>query len=388
MLTKTQILIAKIRFPFLKVRFTSYTGTKDEFENFATLPTTFFSMINETSPLVAQWNYKVLCHPLKKDLPLNRLVPIDDLKTRMYLNRRYEDYLESRTTRFQIAPEDSDDWDEVPYQYTYLDDLMGEIPGPNNYPGHIEDDVYGNKVFHYSNKVKGALNVARYHRVYRVKAADAVGRETRRRGFGDANLFVSVTTQEHIPGLEFERCNVFGKKCERWFQRVAYAVPLEVIYLTPLASWNPHNIPHKGDARTPEGQTVYEGPNGQVRRGYPALNKAYNGTNSEVFYRTPLEFFQDESDKDPADTTKDYKCFLNPSDSSSALKLRASGVRIFMPEIPGVGTLRQRYPIVPVSGEGLGVWKELDALKDLVMFPSKFEKIFRNEVLLSEPREP
>ena len=47
----------------------------------------------------------------------------------------------------------------------------------------------------------------------------------------------------------------------------------------------------------------------------------------------------------------------------------SSGVRIFLPNIPGVGVLRTRYPIMPVHGEGSAVWKELNAIKEILMNP-------------------
>ena len=53
----------------------------------------------------------------------------------------------------------------------------------------------------------------------------------------------------------------------------------------------------------------------------------------------------------------------------------ASGVRIFLPNIPGVGILRTRYPIMPVHGEGGSVWKELNALKEIVMNPKAHERM-------------
>lgn len=55
-----------------KIRFTSYTGRKDNSENFAYLPTTIMETVNETTAVFAQWNYRILCHPLKADVPLNR----------------------------------------------------------------------------------------------------------------------------------------------------------------------------------------------------------------------------------------------------------------------------------------------------------------------------
>ena len=53
----------------------------------------------------------------------------------------------------------------------------------------------------------------------------------------------------------------------------------------------------------------------------------------------------------------------------------ASGVRIFLPNIPGIGVLRTRYPIMPVHGEGGSVWKELNAIKEIVMNPAAHERM-------------
>ena len=49
--------------------------------------------------------------------------------------------------------------------------------------------------------------------------------------------------------------------------------------------------------------------------------------------------------------------------------VRAAGHRVFLPEIEGVGVIRQRYPIAPIYAEGNTIWKELEAVKDLVMDP-------------------
>jgi len=65
-------------------------------------------------------------------------------------------------------------------------------------------------------------------------------------------------------------------------------------------------------------------------------------------------------------------------------KCKASGTRIFFPLIPGVGILRQRYPIMPVHGEGSSVWKELEATKDLLLKSKTNGYIFR-EPLHSGP---
>ena len=56
-------------------------------------------------------------------------------------------------------------------------------------------------------------------------------------------------------------------------------------------------------------------------------------------------------------------------------RVMASGVRVFLPNIPGVGVLRTRYPIMPVHGEGSSVWKELNAIKEILMNPKAHEKM-------------
>jgi hypothetical protein len=49
-------------------------------------------------------------------------------------------------------------------------------------------------------------------------------------------------------------------------------------------------------------------------------------------------------------------------------KLQSSGVRIMLPEIPGVpGPVRTRFPIYPLHEEGSTVWKEMEALRRAVM---------------------
>ena len=47
--------------------------------------------------------------------------------------------------------------------------------------------------------------------------------------------------------MQVEKCvKVNGKnKCTTYTQRWSYAIPLEMIYLTRLYNWNPHNIDYK-----------------------------------------------------------------------------------------------------------------------------------------------
>ena len=64
---------------------------------------------------------------------------------------------------------------------------------------------------------------------------------------------------------------------------------------------------------------------------------------------------------------------------------KASGTRIFFPTIPGVGALRQRYPIMPVHGKGSAVWKELEAVKDVILKSKTFGYIFREPLQSGVP---
>ena len=61
----------------------------------------------------------------------------------------------------------------------------------------------------------------------------------------------------------------------------------------------------------------------------------------------------------------------------------SSGIRIVTPDIETVGAVRLRYPIMPVHGEGSGVWKELNALKDMTMHMNRYSTLFEEKPGLS-----
>ena len=65
---------------------------------------------------------------------------------------------------------------------------------------------------------------------------------------------------------------------------MSYAIPLEIVYLTPLLSWNPYNLEFKEGRLA---KTVSAG----GRNGGIAANKAYNGTANRAYFRIPQEFF-------------------------------------------------------------------------------------------------
>ena len=346
-----------------RIRFLSYSGGKHSEENFAYLPKVLINVSSERGLEFAQWTYRIMCHPLKTDLPLNRFRVVDDLKSRLISGLTLEEYAQTRAARFTLNPIDSDDFFEGQHNTDLLEDLMREIPGKDNYGGNLQDVGYLGLA--YDPVSKGPLNTAFYHRKYFVRNKDASGHFLQRRGFSDQNLFMATTSHKKVIGMDFEKCvkpnGICGKSTQRW----TYAIPLEIVYLTPLSNWNPFNIEYKGHATSRKGKTVSE--NG----GNGSLKKPYNGTNNKRFFQTPSWFFSgSEVDPDPADTSRPSGDITYVLDrKGKTRKMVASGHRVFLPNIPGLGVLRQRYPIAPVHGEGSAVWKELEALKDVILRP-------------------
>nr|KAG5705262.1 hypothetical protein BaRGS_010713 [Batillaria attramentaria] len=227
-----------------KIRFTSYTGDKSNKQNFAYLPTTIINVTNG-DPVFAQWNYRILCHPTKSYVERKELKPVESLGVRLAKKKTFDEYTTTRAARYVI--------NSLPYnadhltRYSRLDELMGEIPGLDNYGANITDKVFG--LTKYQLKDETPLNTAYYHRWFRVMENGAMGEKQAHRGYADRNLFVAVTKQPKISpmSVKYNCHNVWTdhqrhNQCETSTQRVSYAIPLEVVYLTPLNAWNPYNI--------------------------------------------------------------------------------------------------------------------------------------------------
>ena len=116
-----------------KIRFTSATGRKNRFENFAYLPTTIIELVNGTLPRFAQWNYRIMCHKLNRTVSLAKLRPVDDISPRFANKWTFDEYLQSRAARFQVINQPP--VREHKAYTTFLDELMYEIPGKDNYEG-------------------------------------------------------------------------------------------------------------------------------------------------------------------------------------------------------------------------------------------------------------
>ena len=121
-----------------KSRYVAYSGTKSRNENLSFLPTKIMNIGNDSTPIFAQWNYRIMCHPVKRDIPLDRIRVVEDLSARMMGLRSILRHTKARSARFQLNIKDQAfDWtsDRAQGWKTLLDELMSEIPGKDNYPG-------------------------------------------------------------------------------------------------------------------------------------------------------------------------------------------------------------------------------------------------------------
>jgi hypothetical protein len=249
---------------------------------------------------------------------------------------------------------------------------MQEIPGKDNYNADLTDEAFG--VPATETQTDKPINAGYYHHLFKYNTKDGMGMNIRHRGFSDETLFMAMTTQERIAGMNFPNClNKWVNKtnCGDFNQKWSYAFPMEIIYLTPLHKWNPYDIRYYGWSKKDEAakRVTANGRNG-------SSEAPYDGTNSINYFRTPAEFFgsDEEYSVRPADTTGADVYVLDSQ--GIARRVRASGHRMFIPNIPGVGRVRQRYPIMPVHYEGNTIWKELEALKDIVLASQTFAHMY------------
>ncbi|XP_063396658.1 uncharacterized protein LOC134681139 [Mytilus trossulus] len=364
-----------------KIMFTSYGGRKDGLENFGWLPKTIINIENGKSPLYGQWIYRIVCHPLKRDLPLNRLRMADDLSSRMMFLRSEEEEIKTRRARFKLNQRDSNVWNERFNQNPALiDSLMSEIPGLDNYGGNLTDEALNLPAYSADGKnmkKKKLLNSAYYHRFWEEIRPDYMRLSLRKRAFSDSNLFMSMTSQPQVGGKSLNYCtkeeSLQNKPCKYYNQRWSYAVPFEIIYLNPLSNWNPYNITYKGHYKNdPEAQYVTE--KGK-RNGGNDIHTAYNGTNSWYFFQTPQSFYSGKERK----RGNAGNGGVGVLDRTGKVRYtRSAGIRVFLPEIKDIGIIRQRYPIMPLYSEGNAAYKEMESLKDIVLENNKYLKMFHN----------
>ncbi|XP_012939643.1 uncharacterized protein LOC106012156 [Aplysia californica] len=71
--------------------------------------------------------------------------------------------------------------------------------------------------------------------------------------------------------------------CEVISTRFSYAIPLEVVYLTPLLSWNPYNLTIREEPRVV---------NAKGRNGKASPKTAYDGVDGSHYFLTPIHFYK------------------------------------------------------------------------------------------------
>ncbi|BFZ11231.1 hypothetical protein BsWGS_14270 [Bradybaena similaris] len=342
-----------------KNRFTAYIGVKHRMENIAFLPTTIMHVDPETGKAeYAQWNYRILCSPISYDIPTKFFYQEDDVSFRVDTGQTIAETKCSRAARFKLYDPDR----KISHQI--LDEIFETIPGKDNIESNLTFTVFGEEMYDTAYTDKNVLlNSAYYHRSYKSVKTGAGGITNAGLGFNDENLWMALTQQPRVAPLQTKQCTLvrnksgrFSKRCADAELRMSYAFPLEVIYMTPLLSWNPYNFTFHEDVKT----STRDGRNGLTQ------HQALNGIDKVHYYMTPHEFFSGRPQgSDPADTVKNYIHVQAPN--GRVQKVSSSGTRIVLPYIEGAGKIRLRYPIAPVHGEGSSVWKELNALKDKVL---------------------
>ena len=344
-----------------KIRFLAYSGSKGMRENLAFLPRSVIGVDAAGLPVFAQWNYDILCQPLKTDVPLDRFQLVDDVSARFRTKQGAGNYARSRLARFKFVLSNERRRTAERGRQEFLDSLMTQIPGKSGPNARLTDFGIGTNQHMNVDNTSVPLNAAYYHRYYYVEGRDAMGQLYRYRGFADKNLFMAMTDQPQVAGLNLTLCD--GSQCRELSQKWTYAIPLEIIYMTPLSKWNPYNLTYRGERGDTDFNTVTRGGRTGER------SSPFNGVNSKRYYVTPAEFFAGpEVNTDLADTTpRGTVWVLDPQGTARAVK--ASGHRVFIPNIDGVGVLRQRWPIAPVHGDGSIFWKEIKALQKIVMNP-------------------
>jgi len=350
-----------------KIQYTSYTGSKSVLENFAYLPTSIYKVVNG-EPLYAQWNYRILCHPVSKSLPLSTFEPMDDLLWRFPMRKTMDQLKNSRAVRYVINEKKNQE-DRYTQGKSLLDDMMMEIPGKDNYLADLHDESFGMSLedVRYVNHTK--LNTGYYHRYFKTEAKGAMGTRSVHRGFNDGNLWVAQTTNPKVIDMAVNSCHGRNRhqQCTKYSARYTYALPLEIVYTTPLASWNPYDLPER--------QSFGDVSDHGKRTGKATVEQAFNGTCSKVYYKTPSDFYSSGTVvRDPADTARKGVAILDKHGQMRMVS--SSGTRISTPDIDGVGAVRLRYPIMPVHGEGANVWKELNALKQITMHMNRYSSLF------------
>ena len=366
-----------------KNRFLYQSGRKSTQENLPFLPLSVRGLegttANETTPAFANWEYRIICTPLKEYVPLYNFRVSSDLAIQLGATSNdmltLEELSDSRRARFDLNHKNQTSWVEGKFSFGLIDDLMYQVPGKDGYSANLRDDAFGAVATEIESDADGnkpELNTAFYTRYYSIGTKDAMGRSQHRRGFNDPTLWAAMTTHDKIQGVTSctaELINGAGGECTEDViksQKWTWAVPLEIIYTTPLGQWNPYNLEYCVEGKDSSKCKTSKGPKG-VRTGALSVDYAFDGVARDAWFVTPEEFFSGTNEEvDVADTSGGVTGVLDPA--GVLRKTRAAGHWVHWPAIKGFDKpVRQRFPIMPIHEHGKTSWKEVKALQDLVV---------------------
>jgi len=318
-----------------------YGGINDRAENINVWPIVSMVTSEDTVELVTIKN-RVICNQVGSlgDYHFNDFMTVRD---DAYGERRagvVPVTLDNRNARFKI---DDGGFRNSPGT---LDELMYKCSGIEGVGSSLTETYYDkNTQSNYNIKEYGGgadIDAAKFTRFFSRTLPNASGRKDARRGFNDPYLFSSLTTREDVLGVS-DGVNT---------HRYTWAIPMEMIMLTPLQTWNPHNI-----------QYVTDPTNGGLLDGGTVGTALLGYNNNPYYYLTPDEFYNGTDPVDPADTTS-AKWVL---DGNGVAQLcRSSGVWMVLPSINNVvNRVRTRFAIYEDAVQDAGLAQALANRGDL-----------------------
>merc|ERR1711998_249949 len=110
-----------------------------------------------------------------------------------------------------------------------------------------------------------------------------MGNQQRRRSWSDGSMWAARTTQSVVSTLSAptQECSgALGCRDKASEQAWSFAIPLEIIYTTPLSNWNPYGLEEKS-------MTGTDKPDSNGRNGACTPGREFNGINRGNFFQTP-----------------------------------------------------------------------------------------------------
>lgn len=292
------------------------TGLKDRFENLPINKVFVAGLNNDGTPILAVLKGRFICQDISEFGDIRpHLDYVDDL-TMSELRGLKED-------RFRVH--------ESYNSPSALDRMMNLVPGLNGAGSYLEE-------IHHRNNVTSSIakwgttepqNAAYYTRWGATLDNDASNRRNYKKGFNIPNFFSALTTHENIINAEYGGHNY----------RISWAMPYEIILYHPIMGWNPLNLPTLS-TRPLDGDTGGKTPETAFAGIHP----------NSAWFMTPHNFFTANPQFDRAGTGSGIRYVKDTNNVPHGV--RATGTYIHLPEIEGVGKIRQRYPIYSKPQDG------------------------------------